>query len=104
MAGDLNAEEFSKHVNTTFRPDLGAEAQVDLELVEVRTYNSNPGDEEGMERFSLFFMGPAQPLLPQRLYSMANDGMGTVDIFLVAIKSDSKGSRYEAVFNLFKTD
>ena len=102
MAASLTEKEFSQHLNTKFRVKLETN-HVDLELVEVKSYANNPGDQDGMERFSLFFKGPAQPLLPQRLHALNHDGMGVVDIFLVPIQPDGDGSRYEAVFNYFKT-
>lgn len=102
MAADLTEKEFSKHVNTKFRARLEAEAEVNLELVEVKGYSGRPGDEQGMERFSLFFRGPAKPHLPQSTYSLAHDGMGTFELFLVPIGPDGEGTRYEAVFNYFK--
>ena len=101
MAAELTEAEFSKHVNTKFRAALGAEA-VDLELELVKGYPGHPDDQKGMERFSLFFRGPAKPFLPQATYSLSHDGMGTVDIFLVPIQPDGEGLRYEAVFNYFK--
>ncbi|HVQ40190.1 MAG TPA: hypothetical protein VMS31_21800 [Pyrinomonadaceae bacterium] len=101
MPADLTEAEFSKHVNTKFRVGLDAEA-VDLELVQVKGYMKNPGDQEGMERFSIFFTGPAKPFLPQSTYALSHDAMGTFDLFLVPIKPDGEGSRYEAVFNYFK--
>ncbi|HYJ84720.1 MAG TPA: hypothetical protein VEW46_01530 [Pyrinomonadaceae bacterium] len=102
MAASLTEEEFSKHVNTIFSLNLGAESQVDLELVEVKGYMNKPGEAEGMERFSLFFKGPGKPLLPQSTYSFSNEGMGKIDLFLVPIGPDGDGIRYEAVFNYFK--
>jgi len=101
MAADLTENEFSKHVNTKFRVMLDVKA-VDLELVEVKGYPGHPGDQQGMERFSLFFKGPGKPFLSQSTYSLEHERMGTFDLFLVPIKPDSEGSRYEAVFNYFK--
>ena len=102
MATELTEEEFSKHVNTSFRVNLDAEAPVDLELIEVKGYMKNPGDHDGMERFSVFFKGAGKPFLPQRTYSLSSEGMGTIDLFLVPIGPDGDGFRYEAVFNYFK--
>lgn len=101
MAASLTEKEFSQHVNTKFRAMLEAKA-VDLELVEVKGYAGRPDDQQGMERFSLYFRGPAKPFLPQSTYSLEHDGMGAFDLFLVPIKPDGEGSRYEAVFNYFK--
>jgi hypothetical protein len=101
MSVALTEEEFSKHLNTKFRTGLDAEV-VDLELVTVKGYSARPGDQDGMERFSIYFTGPAKPFLPQNTYSMSHDAMGAFDLFLVPIKPDGEGARYEAVFNYFK--
>jgi len=102
MPPSLTAEEFSKHLNTPFRVEVSAAAAVDLELVEVKDYMKNAGDQEGMERFSVFFKGPGKPFLLQRTYSLSNQEMGQIDLFLVPIGPDGDGFRYEAVFNYFK--
>src|SRR6266850_1765611 len=102
MAADLTEKEFSKHVNTKFRANIDADAEVDLELMEVKGYSGHPGDQQGMERFSILFKGPAKPLLTQNTYSMSHNAMGTFDLFIVPIKPDGDSSRYEAVFNYFK--
>ena|SRR5687767_6791618 len=104
MATSLTEEAFSKHVNTPFRLNLGPEAPVELELVQVKGYMKNPGDQDGMERFSVFFKGPGKPFLAQRTYSLSHDGMGDLDLFLVPIGPDGEGFRYEAVFNYFKSN
>ena len=102
MAAILSANEFSKHVNTDFRATLGADTQTDLELVEVKVYTSKHEEQSGMERFSIYFTGPADPLLPQKLYAIQHDEMGEFEMFLVPLSRNEEGSRYEAVFNYFK--
>ena len=102
MAASLTEEEFSKHVNTIFRINLEDQGAVDLELVQVKGYMNKPGEAEGMERFSIFFTGPAKPFLLQQTYSLSHEGLGTMEIFLVPIGVDGDGFRYEAVFNYFK--
>jgi hypothetical protein len=102
MPATLTEEEFAKHVNTTFRVRLDAEQSTELELVEVKGYPSKHNEHSGMERFSLYFNGPATPFLPQMLYTLNHDQMGEVEVFLVPLSRDEQGFRYEAVFNYFK--
>ena len=102
MDEELTETEFSKHLNTNFQFDCGPEGKLDLTLVEVKTYNPNPGDQTGLERFSLFFRGPAKPILAQQIYSINHDAMGPMHIFIVPLEPDSKGPQYEAVFNYYK--
>ena len=49
--------------------------------------------------FSLVFLGPREPVLPQRIYPLSHDELGELEIFLVPIAQDADGTRYEAVFN-----
>ena len=103
MAAILTADEFSKHVNTNFRATLDAETTADLELAEVKVYTSKHEEQSGMERFSVYFTGSADPLLPQKLYAFQHDEMGEFEVFIVPLSRNDEGSRYEAVFNYFKS-
>jgi hypothetical protein len=100
MSAPLTEAEFSKHVNTKFRVAL--EEPFDLELTGVKGYLSQAHEQTGMERFSAFFLGPADRYLGQKVYSLDHEQMGTFDIFLVPVSRDENGYRYEAVFNYFK--
>jgi|SRR5689334_7804135 len=100
MSSILTEAEFSKHVNTKFR--VAVEPPVELELIEVKGYMSKPDEESGMERFSAFFSGPRDRFLAQQTYSFEHDQMGDFALFLVPVKQDQNGFRYEAVFNYYK--
>lgn len=100
MAASLTENEFSQHLNTKFRVNLD-DSHMDLELVEVKSYIGKPVEQEGMERFSIYFQGPADPHLPQELYTFSHDQMGEFDLFIVPIGKNDAGFRYEAVFNFF---
>jgi len=102
MAATLTEKEFSKHVNTMFRVELDGENSVDLELTEVKGYLSKQHEQTGMERFSIFFQGPSEPLLAQKLYVFQHAGMGSFEMFLVPISKNDRGFSYESVFNYFK--
>ena len=101
MAVPLTEKEFSQHLNSTFQLKLD-DRKIELKLVEVKGYLPQPNEQSGMERFSVFFDGPGDTYLPQSVYSLDHELMGTFDIFLVPISGDRKGFRYEAVFNYFR--
>ncbi|HEV7743369.1 MAG TPA: hypothetical protein VGO56_00095 [Pyrinomonadaceae bacterium] len=103
MDATLTENEFSKHVNTKFRVDLDGENSVELELTEVKGYVSKHQEQSGMERFSIYFQGPAEPQLPQKLYSFQHAQMGSFEMFIVPIARNGEGFRYESVFNYFKS-
>ena len=98
MPAELTEKEFSQHVNTKFQLKLDDQA-IELELVEVKGYRPQANEQGGMERFSVFFDGPGNVRLSQRLYSLEHEQMGEFEIFLVPISGNEQGFRYEAVFN-----
>jgi Domain of unknown function (DUF6916) len=101
MSTNLTEQEFSKHVGTKFQLELDQQT-IPLNLVEVKGYLPNENEQGGMERFSAYFDGPASLRLPQAIYRLQHDSMGQFEIFLVPIRGDDKGFRYEAVFNYYK--
>ena len=101
MAASLTEKEFSQHVGTTFTVKLD-DREIDLNLIEVKGYLPRENEQTGMERFSVFFVGPPAPYLSQRVYSLRHEQMGEFELFLVPIAGDQRSFRYEGVFNYFK--
>ena len=97
-------EEFRQQVNTQFRLQVNAPKPIDLTLVGVESRPSDTTEQQGMERFSVFFLGSAEFLLPQSTYRLVHPEMGEFDVFLVAIGKEADGYRYEAVYNYFKPE
>lgn len=95
-------EEFRQHLNTPFRLQVNAPKPIDLTLVAVESRPSGATEQQGMERFSVFFLGSPEFLLPQSTYRVAHPEMGEFDVFLVAIGKEADGYRYEAVYNYYK--
>jgi hypothetical protein len=99
---ELTEKNFAQHLNTKFLARGAAAEPVELELIQVKGYHSGLNEESGMERFSLFFQGPAEAFLPQNTYAFEHDGMGTHELFMVPVARNEQGFRYEIVFNYFK--
>lgn len=100
MSTKLTEQEFSKHVDTQFKIAL-AESELSLTLVEVKAYMPGENEQDGMERFSVFFDGPGDMMLPQQMYRLRHGQMSEFDIFLTPVSGDGKRFRYEAVFNYY---
>ena len=102
MDDTYTAENFSRNLNTKFCVNVDPAEAIELELVGVEVRKVEPNEQSGMERFSTFFQGPPNYMLPQRTYELLHPQMGELQIFLVVIGQDEHGIRYEAVFNRFK--
>lgn len=99
MLDSLSSTSFSQHINQTFTLHLEDSKPLELELIEVAELGPAPKDPHQRHAFSILFGGPSQPVLPQRIYRVEHDTIGTLDIFLVPLGQDRTGRmRYEAVF------
>jgi hypothetical protein len=103
---ELTAKEFSQHLNTKFRiraeSGPGESADVfELELAEVQPFAGFKGDQQGLERFSLFFTAAPNVRLAQGTFLLEHEQMGELAMFLVPVSSEN-GLMYEAVFNYWK--
>ncbi len=65
-----------------------------LDLMEERY--SQPGARLS---FSLTFLGPLQPLLPQGIYTLRNEALGELELFMVPLGPVGDDQRYEIVLN-----
>lgn len=94
---EFTAATFSPHVGETFRVHADESAAIDVELTAVEEFD-RPGP--GRMPFSLLFRGPAEPILPQRIYRFEHDTIGAFDVFAVPIGFDEAGLlRYEVAFS-----
>lgn len=94
---DLNSKLFREQLNTKFSVHAGGQL-LPLELVEVAEETT----AKQMDCFSLYFLGPFNPRLPQQIHRLEHEKLGTLEIFLTAISADGKGTMYEAVFHRFR--
>ncbi|HEX8337685.1 MAG TPA: hypothetical protein VF621_13205 [Pyrinomonadaceae bacterium] len=106
MPETLSKESFAEQLNTKFRVLLETEnaPEVELELAEVAEFPTLTHSRSDVERFSLYFYGPGDLLLPQNTYRLAHQQIGEHEIFLVPVAQEPRGFRYEAVFSYFKED
>ncbi len=102
MLNELKSRDFFPYLNQKFRIQLAAVEPLEVELIEVTDLTSASGSEnESSTRlpFSIVFRGPKEPSLPQNIYDIEHDKMGTLNLFIVPIGPDSEGMLYEAVFS-----
>ena len=92
---EYRLEDFAGAVGEHF--DLAAgDTTIPLKLKDARPMPSPSLREHGS--FSLHWLGPFEPILPQATYELSRDGKAYA-IFIVPIARDDSGTTYEAVFN-----
>jgi hypothetical protein len=92
----LTVEDFAATVDRPYALDLGAAGTIELVLRSATATTATPGAPR--EPFSLLFVGPADPLLPQATFLLTHPTLGELPVFLVPVGQDAGGVRYEAVF------
>lgn len=90
----LRLTDFDARIKAPFTLQ-GPPQPLELRLEEARPLGH--GVREG-GAFSLLFLGPARPILPQATYRLEHAEMGAMDIFLVPVGPQAGGMGYEAVF------
>jgi hypothetical protein len=98
MLEQLTYHSFGPYLDQTFHVKSG-EDTLELTLLEAVPIGSAPQDGK-RHPFSVVFLGPAEPILPQRIYDLEHAEMGKLSLFLVPLGPDrtARGMRYEAVF------
>ena len=103
MLDTFTPGSFSEHVGSRFHLQVEGQEPLELELFEISRYEENPDYAARKEPFSLLFLGPLRPILPQAIYPLEHPALGRMEIFLVPIGPDPRGKqtgmRYEAAFN-----
>jgi len=99
----LTVDAFQPRVGQTFRIRGRADNETEAELIEARALGGGPGRAGGVASrrripFSLSFRTSLTAPLPQSIYEVAHEEMGSYEIFLVPVGPDGKGMVYEAIF------
>lgn len=101
MLDKLTVDDFRPAVGQTFSLDAEGAGTVELALVAARTIEPDAPSVDSAGRrspFALDFRGPADPVLPQSIYRLENDGVGVLEIFIVPTGRTDAGTDYEAIF------
>jgi hypothetical protein len=91
--------DFHPLAQSLFHASIGEAPAVDLKLAEIALLPSPPGAPRP-NPFSLLFLGPPSPILPQKIYRFSHPSLGEFDLFIVPVGPAPGGAmRYEAIFN-----
>jgi hypothetical protein len=99
MLDKLTVADFSQYIDQKFSAHIEGNEPMELVLTEATEMGAAPQDPQYRQAFSVVFVGPAQPILPQRIYRVEHEDMGALDLFLVPLGPNRDGRiRYETVF------
>ena len=102
MIETLTVEHFTPHIGTEFvcrTPDGVYPLRLSEAVAAGEQGWKVPGKEELRSPFSLLFLGPESPVLPQSIYPLEHTALGKLALFIVPIGREGRGILYQAVFN-----
>jgi len=103
----LTYHDFSKAVKSKFVVWVESQDSLEFELTEVTTPRitvAGGAKKSTYENFALLFKGPANRILPQKIYRFESPALGGFELFVVPTDQDAAGIQYQATFNrLVKT-
>jgi hypothetical protein len=89
-------EDFTPALDQDFELITGT-GTISLRLVGIDKHAT--GHPARPEPFTLRFEGAPPLRLPQGIYRLQNVAVGPLDLFLVQVGADARGSQFEAIFN-----
>jgi hypothetical protein len=92
----LTIDVFESRVGECFHIRAQPGGDLEAELIEARALGKAAGDRRAP--FALSFRTAQLAALPQQIYQVAHDEIGSYGIFLVPVGPDGKGMVYEAIF------
>jgi len=95
---ELVFEDFEAHVGANFTLDEEPfpPLQLVLETAKLLPQRDSPASRPA---FTLLFRCADPRILPQQIYRIAHQEMGSVSLFLVPVGQDEAGVKYESLFN-----
>ena len=99
----LRREHFEPFVNTFFQFQPAEGRSFDLQLLAVENSTRGANEKQGFagESFSLLFEGSKRSKVPQEIYQINHDSLGTFSLFIAPV--GLRGNRYEAIINRINT-
>lgn len=99
MLDTFTLDTFAPHCGDRFTAGIGDETILALTLDQATPLGAGTAPPETTRApFSLVFLGPSTPILPQQIYRLTHAAIGTFELFLVPIGRAQAGIRYEAIF------
>jgi hypothetical protein len=95
---ELVTGTFEPRVGETFTASPSLEGSAPLELT-LTSCDESPHARPDHPAFSLTFHAPGTDHVPQQIFTLEHEQVGTLDLFLVPLGPEGDRMRYEAVIN-----
>ena len=98
MLDTIASDDFKPLLNDEFETSFEGES-VSLKLSSVDVMDESHSLPGARLAFSMIFLGPLEPFLPQGTYELNHAKLGALGLFMVPLGPDENKHRYEVIFN-----
>ena len=100
---EMTLETARPLVDTLFQVTTGDGTMLKMRLIDALPFEMPRRPVRGSRQpkrapFTLYFLGPRDPILPQRMYDFRSAAVDLERLFIVPVGRDEEGTEYEAVF------
>jgi hypothetical protein len=100
---EMTLETAQPLVNALFHVTIDENSTLEMKLIDALPFESPQRPVRGARKpkrapFALHFLGPVEPVLPQRMYDFRAEALELKGLFIVPVGRDEEGTEYEAVF------
>jgi hypothetical protein len=100
---ELTLEMAQPFLGNVFQLALDEGGTLELKLIDAAPFELPRRVPRGSRQpkrapFALYFLGPYEPVLPQRMYDLSGETESFNGLFIVPVGRDAEGTEYEAVF------
>jgi hypothetical protein len=100
---EMTLETAQPLVNTVFQVTVEDGVTLEMKMIDALPFETPLRPIRGARKpkraaFALYFLGPYEPALPQRMYHFRSADFELANLFIVPIGRDEEGTEYEAVF------
>lgn len=100
---EMTLEAAQPLLGTLFQLALEDGSTLEMKLIDAAPFELPRRPARGSRQpkrapFALYFLGPREPILPQRMYDFRSESVDFEGLFVVPVGRDEEGTEYEAVF------
>jgi len=100
---EMTLEAAQPLVNTIFQVTAEDGATLEMKMIDALPFETPRRPIRGARKptrpaFALYFLGPYEPVLSQRMYDFRSTHLDLANLFIVPVGRDEEGTEYEAIF------
>lgn len=98
MLRTLTIEHFQPLIGETFHVQVNPQEAFEVRLAEAHLLGGDVLPTSGRKPYSLIFVDVQKRLVPQGIYHLTHAALEPLDVFMVPLQPDARGTVFEVIF------